>query len=74
MEKKKQVAGAYKHTQENVGKNFFGILWFYDFFLDFWVIFAVRCLKITILFRSLFVPIQYITYPVLTSTKLLPLV
>jgi hypothetical protein len=72
--KEKQVAGAHRHAQERIEKEFFLdfviLLFFFGFFV---FIFAVRCLKISdfVSFHSL--ATQYTTYPVLTGTTFYPL-
>ncbi len=72
--KKKQVAGAHRHTQERIEKSFF--FGFCDFIIFFWIfglLFAVRCLKITNFVSFPFCTDTVHYYPVLTSTNSYPL-
>jgi hypothetical protein len=60
MERRKSKLQALKkRTQERIEKDFFfGFCDFMNFFWDFWVIFAVRCLRIT----------DFVSFPFCTFT------
>ncbi len=77
QKKWKEEKASYWCTQARTRKDrerfFFGFCDFMNFFWFFGFIFAVRCLKNRFCFVPFVVPIQYITYSVLTSTKFYPL-